>query len=58
MEWMPNNVSCALCPLYEAKDCPKGLMIGNNTAIKSLFIQLAEEFSKVYRKRYYLHKFE
>jgi len=55
VEFIPNNVKTAVCDMP-----PKGLdmsatFIGNNTAIKEMFIRLAEKFGKMFSRKAFLH---
>ncbi|XP_075257325.1 tubulin beta-2B chain-like [Convolutriloba macropyga] len=55
VEFIPNNVKTAVCDMP-----PKGLdmsatFIGNSTAVKEMFIRLADKFGKMFRRKAFLH---
>merc|ERR1711939_658963 len=55
VEWIPNNIKCAICDIP-----PKGLkmasiFIGNTTAIQELFKRVAEYFTAMFRRKAFLH---
>lgn len=55
MDWLPNSVKVAMCDIP-----PRGLnssatAILNSTAIQELFRRVDEAFSRMFRKKAYLH---
>lgn len=57
VEWIPNNVKTAVCDI-----APRGLamaatFIGNNTAIQEIFKRISEQFSAMFRRKAFLHRY-
>ncbi|XP_061925901.1 tubulin beta-2 chain-like isoform X2 [Entelurus aequoreus] len=55
VEWIPNNISTAVCDIP-----PRGLkmsvtFIGNSTAIQELFKRISEQFTAMFRRKAFLH---
>merc|ERR1712224_680263 len=55
VEWIPNNLKCAICDIP-----PKGLkmastFIGNSTAIQEMFKRVSEQFTAMFRRKAFLH---
>ncbi|XP_041375791.1 tubulin beta chain-like [Gigantopelta aegis] len=55
VEWIPNNVTTAVCNVP-----PTGLkmsvtFLGNNTAIQELFRRISEQFAAMFRRKAFLH---
>uniref|UniRef100_A0A0G4HLA1 Tubulin beta chain n=1 Tax=Chromera velia CCMP2878 TaxID=1169474 RepID=A0A0G4HLA1_9ALVE len=55
VEWIPNNIKSSVCDV-----APKGLkmastLIANSTAIQSMFSRVAEQFTKMFRRKAFLH---
>merc|ERR1711988_322080 len=55
VEWIPNNLKCAICDIP-----PKGLkmavaFLGNSTAIQEMFKRVAEYFTGMFRRKAFLH---
>ena len=57
VEWIPNNVKTAVCDIP-----PRGLkmsatFIGNSTAIQELFKRVSEQFTAMFRRKAFLHRY-
>eukprot|EP00915_Cephaloidophora_sp_WS-2016_P003418 GHVH01004582.1.p1 GENE.GHVH01004582.1~~GHVH01004582.1.p1 ORF type:complete len:437 (+),score=50.60 GHVH01004582.1:78-1388(+) len=57
VDWIPNNVKTSVCDVS-----PEGLplaatFVGNSTAIKDVFRRISEQFTKMFKRRAYLHWF-
>ncbi|XP_025871314.2 tubulin beta chain-like [Vulpes vulpes] len=57
VEWIPNNVRMAACDIP-----PRGLkmlatFIGNSTAIQELFKCISEQFTAMFRRKAFLHRY-
>jgi len=55
VEWIPNNLKSSICTI-----APEGLdmattFLGNNTSIKEVFARILEQFSKMFRRKAFLH---
>merc|ERR1719430_2500131 len=55
VDWIPNNIKTAVCNIP-----PKGMpvsatFIANSTAIQELFKRIDENFSKMFKKKAFLH---
>ena len=57
VEWIPNNINSLLCDIS-----PKGIaravtFIGNSTAIQEMFKRIAEQFTFLFRRKAFLHRY-
>jgi tubulin beta len=55
VEWIPNNIKTSVCDIP-----PKGLkmsatLLGNSTAIQSMFKRVSEQFTAMFRRKAFLH---
>merc|ERR1719272_2553113 len=55
VEWIPNNIKCAICDIP-----PKGLKMsvafcGNSTCMQEIFKRVAEQFTAMFRRKAFLH---
>merc|ERR1712072_337857 len=57
VEWIPNNIKSAVCDIP-----PRGLkmtvtFIGNSTAIQEMFKRVSEQFTAMFRRKAFLHRY-
>merc|ERR1711929_65420 len=57
VEWIPNNIKSSVCDIP-----PKGLkmsttFIGNTTAIQDMFKRVGEQFTAMFRRKAFLHRY-
>ena len=55
VEWIPNNLKCAICDIP-----PKGLKMsvgfcGNSTCMQEVMKRVAEQFTSMFRRKAFLH---
>ncbi|KAJ5078681.1 tubulin beta chain [Anaeramoeba ignava] len=55
IEWIPNNIKSTICDIP-----PKGLkqsvaFVGNSTSIQELFKRIGDQFSKMYKRKAFIH---
>merc|ERR1719378_2013677 len=55
VEWIPNNMKCAICDIP-----PKGLKMsvgfcGNSTCMQEVMKRVAEQFTAMFRRKAFLH---
>ena len=55
VEWIPNNLKCAICDIP-----PKGLkmsvgFLGNSTCMQEVMKRVAEQFTAMFRRKAFLH---
>merc|ERR1711998_499870 len=55
VEWIPNNLKCAICDIP-----PKGLkmsvgFLGNSTCMQEVMKRVAEQFTSMFRRKAFLH---
>ena len=51
VEWIPNNAKTAVCDISQ-KDLPiSATLIGNSTAIQSVFKRISDKFNSMFKKR-------
>ena len=55
VEWIPNNAKTAVCDISH-KDLPiSATLIGNSTAIQSVFKRISDKFNSMFKKRAFMH---
>ena len=55
VEWIPNNIQTAVCDIPPVGMKMAVTFIGNSTAIQELFKRVSEQFTKMFRRKAYLH---
>lgn len=55
IDWLPSNVSTAICDVAPPGCCMCATFIGNTSAIGSSFARLAEKFSSMLSQKAFLH---
>ena len=55
VEWIPSNVKTAVCNVPPKNLKMSSTFIANTTAIKALFERLIEQFSKMFKRKAFLH---
>ena len=54
-EWIPFNVECSLCDVPPLGEDFGGSLVGNSTAIQTVFKGVTEKCSSMFRKKAFLH---
>jgi tubulin beta len=55
--WIPHNIMTSLCSV-PAKNYPNSaVMIGNNSAITSVINRITDQFSAMFRRKAFLHRY-
>ncbi|XP_077599468.1 tubulin epsilon chain [Stigmatopora nigra] len=57
VSWNPEGWKTSLCSVAPVGHSQSLLVLANNTAIKSTFMELRERFTKLYRKKAHLHHY-
>ncbi|KAI9474653.1 Tubulin beta-4 chain [Coemansia sp. RSA 989] len=57
VEWIPNSTQIAVCNVPPIGLDMSATFIGNNTAIQDVFDRISEQFSKIFRRKAFLHWF-
>ncbi|KAI3379263.1 hypothetical protein SNEBB_003915 [Seison nebaliae] len=55
VEWIPNNVKTAVCNVPMKHSSLSSVFIGNTTAVKEVFQHTQERFTKMFKRRAYMH---
>ncbi|KAI9506693.1 Tubulin beta chain (Beta tubulin) [Coemansia spiralis] len=57
VEWIPNSTQIAVCDVPRFDMDISSTFLGNNTAIREPFARINEQFSKLFRRKAFLHWF-
>ncbi|KAJ1796242.1 Tubulin beta-3 chain [Coemansia sp. RSA 2399] len=57
IEWIPNSTQIAVCDVPRFDLDISSTFLGNNTAIQELFARISEQFSKLFRRKAFIHWF-
>ncbi|KAJ1932603.1 Tubulin beta chain (Beta tubulin), partial [Linderina pennispora] len=57
VEWIPNSTQIAVCDIPAIDSKLSATFLGNNTAIQETFNRVGEQFSKLFRRKAFLHWF-
>ncbi|KAJ2477025.1 Tubulin beta-4 chain [Coemansia sp. RSA 2131] len=57
IEWIPNSTQIAVCDVPPVGLEMAATFIGNNTAIQEAFYRIGEQFSKIFRRKAFIHWF-
>ncbi|KAJ2780998.1 Tubulin beta-6 chain [Coemansia javaensis] len=55
IEWIPNSTQIAVCDVPPVGMDISATFLGNNTAIQEAFYRIGEQFSKIFRRKAFLH---
>ena len=55
VEWIPNNIKCTLVGVGPTDTSMSGTMVANTTAMKSVFQRISVQFTKMFRRKAFLH---
>ncbi|KAJ1849412.1 Tubulin beta chain (Beta tubulin) [Coemansia sp. RSA 2708] len=55
VEWIPSSTQIAVCDVPPAGMDMAATFIGNSTAIQEVFARIGEQFSKLFRRKAFLH---
>ncbi|KAJ1999005.1 hypothetical protein GGI04_004761, partial [Coemansia thaxteri] len=57
IEWIPNATQIAVCDIPPVGMDISATFLGNNTAIQEAFHRIGEQFSKIFRRKAFIHWF-
>jgi len=57
VDWIPNNVKTSVCDTPPLGIPLAATFVGNSTAVKDVFKRISEQFTRMFKKRAYLHWF-
>ncbi|KAJ2233323.1 Tubulin beta-4A chain [Coemansia sp. RSA 485] len=57
IEWIPNSTQIAVCDVPPAGMDIAATFLGNNTAIQESFRRIADQFSRIFRRKAFIHWF-
>ncbi|OAF67118.1 hypothetical protein A3Q56_05144 [Intoshia linei] len=55
IEWIPNNIICAVCDVAPRGIDMCGTFIGNTTAIQEPFARICTQFNTMYKRKAFIH---
>jgi len=55
VEWIPNNIKSSICTVPPQGLSMSATFLGNNTSIKEVFARILEQFSKMFKRKAFLH---
>lgn len=58
VEWIPNNVTTAVCDIAPAGLRMSSTFIGNSTAVQEIFKRVHTQFSAMFRRKAYVHWYQ
>ncbi|KAJ2021978.1 Tubulin beta chain (Beta tubulin) [Coemansia sp. S85] len=57
VEWIPNSTQIAVCDVPPVDMDIAATFLGNNTAIQETFCRFGEQFSKIFKRKAFIHWF-
>jgi len=55
VEWIPNNIKSSICDVASVGEEMSATFIGNSTAIQDVFKRVGSQFSKMFKRKAYVH---
>lgn len=55
VEWIPNNIKMSMCDIPPTGLKMSATFIGNSTAVQEMFKRVSEQFSKLFKRKAFLH---
>ncbi|GAM27371.1 hypothetical protein SAMD00019534_105460 [Acytostelium subglobosum LB1] len=57
VEWIPNNIKSSICDVPPVGLPMSATFIGNSTSIQELFTRVSSQFTKMFRRKAFLHPY-